>query len=233
MQLSVGGHLSSCLVVLSTFIAACSGPREDEAAPPDARQAADALPDGGADMASLPRQEWFVLDLSSYHDGDRTPLIASHQTAVVFPMDLSEPRRVVTEPSASQLLEIQTKTPCGVSPEDNLVAALERQVIGANVRQGDATHLQRLHIYMPYATVPDDGFRRGPGRVCFGFHAHGKWVWRMAFVEPTRNDEAKMGVAHIDVQAGGVDQIAVLFHETSHVGMIGMEVGANLMGQRR
>lgn len=229
MKLCPGGLFHTCIIAASTVLAACSS-EPAPGLPLASDGAADASDlvgtDGGVHVTWPSGDEWFNLDLSVYQEAELSPLIASHQTVVTFPLDLSQPNKLVTHLSPADLLRIQSKTPCGVAPDDNLVRVMEREVVAANVPVAKAARVQSAEVWMPFTTITNDGIRRGPGRVCYGFRSKGKWVWRMQMIEPVLNAEQMMGVAHLDVQHDDVDAMAVLFQDTSHVQTIGVKVAS-------
>ncbi len=95
----------------------------------------------------------FLLDLSRYEDlPGLTPLVASHETAVVFPLDLARPLKIVTAPAPADVQEVPTKAPC----HEELAPALVATALATRTAQAAARRRPRARDRR--------GRRRGRGR---------------------------------------------------------------------
>jgi len=193
-----------------------------------------ALPPGdpsgsGGSSSVTPGTGAFTLDLggAEFWNGVATPPIISHNAAIVFPIDVSERRRVVTAMGPGTAIEAGTKATCASTTAADQVT---RNVQGQEASLGPipalgGRHVASVSLKMPYR-IPADDYTRIAEGLCVLVRLSGSRDFTLVpgRTVATRDDAAQMASAVLPVDQADVDAIAVLSETTTAVSEITVDL---------
>lgn len=206
-------------------LSSCGEPQEDpQVVPSQSRDATFATVDGAdktdltaADALAEQEPDRYSLDLASYRDvagSDATGLWAPHQTVVVFPLDLRQPRKSILLPAPGDIQKVPTKAPCMNSPEDYLLRHLDDALAKAAVPQLDTARVEQVKLTMPYR-MRNGTLLGSTGPICYGYRTtDNQWHWKLSPIVPEAIDKWAINTGTFTVGADRVDAFAILFHST-------------------
>ena len=188
------------------------------------------IPSGtGGSSVVTPGTGAYTLDLgvAETWNGVASPPIISHNAVIVFPLDVSERRRVATAMGPATAFEAGTKATCASSTAaDNVsrnVLAVEASIGSLPALGG--RHVASVSLKMPYRTPADDYTRIAEG-LCVLVRLSGSRDFTLVpgRTIATRDDAAMMASAVLPVDQADIDALAVLSETTIVVSEITVDL---------